>query len=319
VGIIVAALVAVVYAGWALAAGGYPDRTVKLIVPYGAGGSTDVVSRIVAQALTTRLQNSFVVENRPGANGIVGTSVVAQSAPDGYTILMASNGQAVNVSLYPNQPYELSNDFAPMVEIAGMPNVLAVNPSMPIKSVKDVVDLAKAKPGELTYAHAGIGSSQNISGEMLNMMAGIKLRGVPYKGGGPAVMDALAGNVPLVFAGLPAIVQQIKNNQLRPLAVTGPKRSPQLPDVPTMIEAGYPNYNEVFWVGMVAPRGTPNDVVKLINGEMNKILTDPDVVNLLAAQGAEVAAGTPEQLAAFIKSEIAKDASIIKAANITPE
>lgn len=310
-------LFATIYAGSVLAESVYPNRPVKLIVPYGAGGSTDVVSRIVAQALTTRLQNTFIVENRPGANGVVGTSVVAQAASDGYTFLMASNGQAVNVSLYPNEQFSLRTSFVPVVEVAVMPNVLAEHPSQSFKTVQDIVAAAKAKPGELTYAHAGIGSSQNISGEMLNMMAGIKLRGVPYKGGGPAVMDALAGNVPLVFAGLPAIVQQIKNRQLRAIAVTGPKRAAELPDVPSMIEEGYPNYSEVFWVGMVAPQGTPKEVVDRINGAVNDVLKDDGVAKLLAAQGVEVAGGSRKKLTDFIISEIAKDASIIKAANIT--
>lgn len=314
---ILAASLLVLVPGLAFAQEDYPGKVIRIVVPYGAGGSTDVLTRIVAQKLTERLGKSVIVENRAGANGIIGADVVAKSAPDGYTFLAASNGQVVNVVLKSDMPYDLMRDLVPVVNMAVMPNVLGVHPSQPMKSLKDVVDAARAKPGALAYAHAGVGSSQHLAGEILRMAAKIDIRQVSYKGGGPAVTDALGGHVPLVVAGLPAIAQHAKSGALRAVAITGAKRSPQLPDVPTMQEQGYAN-NEVFWIGLVAPSGVPQAIVNRINTEVNAVLKNPDVVEQFAKQGAETTGGSVQEFDAFLRRELDAAGKVVKDANIKP-
>jgi len=296
----------------------YPNKVIRIIVPYGAGGSTDVLTRIVAQKLGDRLGKTVIVENRAGANGIIGTEAAAKAPADGYTFLAASNGQVVNVVLKKDLPVDLMRDLVPVVNMAVMPNVLGVHPSQPMKTLKDVIDTAKAKPGSLAYGHAGVGSSQHLAGEILRVGAKVEIRQIAYKGGGPAVADALGGHVPLVVAGLPAIAQHAKSGALRAVAVTGEKRSPQLPDVPTMLEQGYPN-NEVFWIGLVAPRGVPQAIIARINTEVNAVLRTPEVQQQFAAQGAETTGGTMQQMDAFLRKEIESAAQIVNAADIKPE
>lgn len=295
---------------------GFPAKPIHIIVPYGAGGSTDVIARIVAQKLGERLGKAVVVEDRPGANGIIGSEVVAKAEPDGYTLLACSNGQTVNVTLYKSLPFDLTRDFVSVAGIASMPNVVAVHPSQPIPTFAALIAAAKADPTRLAYGHAGVGSSQNLSGELLKLRAGINMRQIAYKGGGPAVADALGDHVPVVIAGLPAIVQYVKSGQLRALAVTSARRSSQLPDVPTVAEEGYPGFNQVFWIGLIAPRGVPAEVVTRLNSAVNEVLATPEVVKLLAAQGAEPMAGSPAQLAKFMQQEIATAADVIKQAHI---
>ncbi|MEO7742068.1 MAG: tripartite tricarboxylate transporter substrate binding protein [Usitatibacter sp.] len=304
--------------GLACAQDDYPNKVVKIIVPYGAGGSTDVLTRIVAQRLGERLGKTVIVENRAGANGIIGADAAAKSAADGYTFLAASNGQVVNVVLKKDMPYDLMRDLVPVVNMAVMPNVLGVHPSQPMKTLKEVVEAARANPGSLAYGHAGVGSSQHLAGEIFRVGAKIEIRQIAYKGGGPAVADALGGHVPLVVAGLPAIAQHAKSGALRAVAVTGEKRSPQLPDVPTMQEQGYVN-NEVFWIGLAAPRGTPPAVVARINTEVNAVLKMPEVAQQFAAQGAEATGGSAQQFDAFLRKELDNAAQIVREASIKPE
>ena len=315
---ILLATLGLVLPGLAAAQADYPGKLIRIVVPYGAGGSTDVLSRIVAQKLGDRMGKSVIVENRAGANGIIGSDLVAKAAPDGYTFLMASNGQAVNVVLQKDLPFDLARDLVPIVNVAVMPNVLAVHPSQPIRSVKELIAAAKAKPGTLAYGHAGVGSSQHLAGEIFRLAAGIEIRQVAYKGGGPAVTDALGGHVPVVVAGLPAIAQHAKSGAMRALAITGPKRSAQLPDVPTLQEEGIVN-NEVFWLTLMAPRGVPAAVVTRINAEVNAVLADPDTVKQFAAQGADAIGGTAQQAEAFLRKEIENNAKVVREANIKPQ
>jgi len=294
----------------------YPSKPVRIIVPYGPGGSTDVVARIIAGKLGQQLGQSVVVENRAGANAIIGSEYVAKAAPDGYTLLAASNGDTVNVSLYKHLPFDMVRDLVPVASVASMPNVIAVHPSQPMRTLGELIAAAKKDPDSLAYGHAGVGSSQNLSGELLKIMAGVKMRPIAYKGGGPAVTDALGNHVPVVIAGLPAIAQFVKSGQMRALAVTSAKRSPELPDVPTVAEQGYPGYDQVFWVALEAPRGTPEAIVAKLNKAVNEVLASPDVVHALAQQGAEPTGGSADELAKFIQSEIDSAAKVIRMAHI---
>lgn len=294
----------------------FPSKPVRIIVPYGAGGSTDVISRILAQKLGERLGQTVVVENKAGANAIIGTDLVAKAEPDGHTLLASSNGNAVNVSLYKDLPHDFRKDLVPVAGVASMPNVIAVHPSQPMRSLAEVIRAAKEKPDSLAYAHAGVGSSQHLSGEMLKLRSGAQIRAVAYKGGGPATKDAVGGHVPMIVAGLPAILQQVKGGQMRAVAVTSSKRSPQLPDVPTVEESGYKPFNQFFWIALVAPSGTPKAVIDRLNREVNAVLAMPEMAAKIAEQGAEPMPGSVEDLAKFISSEIETAAGIIRDAGI---
>jgi tripartite-type tricarboxylate transporter receptor subunit TctC len=297
----------------------YPSRPVKIVVPYAAGGSTDILTRIMAAKLTGRLGQTFVVENRPGANGIIGTEAVARSPADGYTILMATNGQTINVGLHQNLPVDLEKDFAPIINIAAMPNLIVVHPSVPAKTIVELIALAKSKPGTLSYSHAGIGSPQHLAGEMFKLVAKVNIVGIPYKGGGPAVADAVAGVVPMVVVGIPAATQHINSGRLRGLAATSLKRSPLLPELPTVAESGYPGFDAIFWIAIIGPRGMPAAAVQKLNNEMNGVLRDPDIEKQFALQGATPAGGSPADLGAYIKKDIQMWSGVIKEANIKPE
>jgi len=294
----------------------YPSRPIVIVVPYAAGGSTDVITRIVAQHLSNSLGSPVVVENKPGANALIGTEAVAKAANDGYTFLAASNGNSINHSLFGERGASFPRDFTPVVGLASTPNVIAVHPSIPYKSLQDLIDAAKAKPRSINYAHAGVGSLQNLVGEQFAMAAGIQLTNVPYKGGGPATVDVLAGQVPVLVSGLTASISFIKADRLRPLAVTSLKRSAYLPDVPTVAESGFPGFNNIFWVALYAPAGTPAAAIGKINSEVNKVLEKPDVLKQLAEQAADATGGSSEQLGEFVKRDIETSAKVVKAANI---
>lgn len=296
----------------------YPTRPVRMIVPYAVGGSTDVLSRIVAQRLTEKLATQFVVDNRPGANGIIGTDMGARASADGHTILMASSGHTANPALHRNLQHDVIKDFASVVHVASMPNLLATSPSQPLQSLKDVVAFAKVKPGALSFAHAGVGSAQQFAGEMLKTAANINMVGIAYSGGGPATIAALGGQVPLLFAGLPPVIPHVKSGKLRGLAVTSLKRSPFVPEIPAIAES-YLGFDNVFWVAIVMPRGVPREVIAKLNSEVNAVLTRQDTVADFAKQGVEPGGGTPEALDAFIRKELQTAAAIVKQAGIKAE
>jgi tripartite-type tricarboxylate transporter receptor subunit TctC len=292
----------------------YPNKPIRLVVPFAAGGTTDFLARAIAQDLGTSMGTTVVVDNRPGAGGNIGSDLVARSEPDGYTLLLGTVGtHAINASLYKKMPYDTVKDFAPISLVASVPNILVVHPSVPAKSVKELIALAKAKPGTLAFASSGNGSSIHLSGELFKSMAEVDMFHVPYKGSGPALTDLVGGQVQLMFDNMPSSFPHVKAGRLRALAVTSAKRSPAAPDVPTIAESGVPGYEAVAWFGILAPAGTPPEIVKKLNTEIAKTLKSPEVTKRLASQGAEPVSNTPEQFAAYIKSEMAKWAKVVKA------
>lgn len=297
----------------------YPNKPVKIVVPYAAGGSTDILTRQISVRVTARLGQSVVVENRTGANGIIGTDVVAKSAPDGYTLLMMTNGQTISMGLYPKLPWDIEKDFAPVVNVAAMPNVIVVHPSQPFNSLKELLDHVRAKPGSLSYSHAGVGSPQHIAGELFKLVTKANIVQIPYKGGGPAIADAVAGQVQVAVGGVPVVKQHIANGRLRPLAVTSSARSPLLADVPTVAEFGYAGFDAIFWIGLLAPRGTPDAAIARINAEVNAVLKDPDIVTQFAVQGATPVGGTPADFGAYIRKDVETSGRVIRDASIKVE
>jgi tripartite-type tricarboxylate transporter receptor subunit TctC len=292
----------------------YPSRTIRLVVPFPAGGTTDILAREVAQKLTEVLGQAVVVDNRPGAAGNIGSDLVAKSAPDGYTLLMGTVGtHAINPSLYSKMPYDHVKDFAPVVLVAGVPNVLVVNPTLPVNSVADLIKLAKDKPGQINFASSGSGTSIHLSGELFKTMAGVDMTHVPYKGSSPALTDLIGGQVQIMFDNLPSALPQIKGGRLRAIAVTSLKRAPVLPDIPTINESGLPGFEASSWFGVLAPAGTPVAIVARINTEVNKWLQSAEAREKLLGQGAEAAGGSPERFANHIRAESEKWAKVVKA------
>ncbi len=318
----IVALTAVV-AGLALPASAqtpYPSRPVRIVVPFPAGGTTDILARALAQNLSERLGQSFVVDNRPGAGGNIGAELVAKSPPDGYTLLMGTVGtHAINASLYKSMPFDHVKDFAPVVLVAGVPNVLEVNPALPVHSVAELIAYGKANPGKLNFASSGSGTSIHLSGELFKVMTGVSMQHVPYKGSAPALQDLVGGQVQLMFDNLPSSLAMIKAGKLRPLAVTSTTRAAALPDVPTVAEAGVPGFEASSWFGLLAPAGTPPDVVAKLNAAANAWLASPDARDKLLAQGAIAAGGTPEDFAKHIAAETAKWAKVVQASGAKVE
>jgi tripartite-type tricarboxylate transporter receptor subunit TctC len=298
----------------------YPVKPIRIVIAQAPGSATDVISRVVGNRLSESLGQPIVVEARPGAGGVVGTEAAARSSPDGYTLFMANNStHGSNPALYAKLSYDAVNDFAPITFVASVPYVLVVDPSLPVNSVQELIALAKSRPGRMNYASAGNGSTHHFCGELLKSMSGIDMIHVPYKGSGPAIAGLLGGDVSLMFANVADIGSQIKGGKAKPLAVTTAQRSSMLPDVPTMAEAGLPEFEIQSWFGLLAPAGTPAPIVARLNAETVKVLGRADVKATLAAQGLEVAPGSPEQFAAYIKSEIARFGKIAKAAGIKAE
>ena len=298
----------------------YPTKPIRLVVPFAAGGATDVLARLVGERLTASLGQQVVVDNRPGAGGNIGSDIVARAEPDGYTILMGAVGtHAINPSLYPKMPYDPVKDFAPVTLVASVPNVLVVNPEVPANSVQELIDLAKAKPGELNFASSGNGTSIHLSGELFKAMTGTDIVHVPYKGSGPAVTDLLGGQVQMMFDNMPSSLPHVKAGKLRALGVTSAARSPALPEVPTIAEAGVPDYDATSWFGIQAPAGTPEPVVARLQGAIVQALGEPEMRQRMADLGAEPVGDTPAEFGRFIAAEIAKWAKVVNDAGVKLE
>ena len=295
----------------------YPNRPVRFIVPYPAGGATDIISRLIGDKLGAALGQQFVIDNRAGGGQKIGTGLAAGAAPDGHTILLVSITHTINPSLYAKLPYDTIKDFSPITIVAKSPLVLVVHPSIRAKSVKELIALMKTQPGKLNCATSGIGSGGHLAAELFKSMAGVNMTFVPYRGGSLAYIDLIGGQVDLMFTSPAATLAYAKAGKLRVLATTGAKRSPATPELPTVAEAtGIRGYEAGLWYGVVAPAGTPRAIVRLLNAEIVKALQFPDVRDPLAVQAVEVVSSTPEEFALYIKSEIAKWAKVIKDANI---
>lgn len=291
----------------------YPTKPVTIIVPFAAGGTTDILARIIGQALTAELGQSVVVDNRAGAGGNIGGQAAAKATPDGHTLFMGTVGtHAINASLYKKMPFDPVKDFAPLTRVANVPNLLVANPAQPYKSVKDLIAYAKANPGKVNFGSSGNGSSIHLSGELFKSLAKVDMQHVPYKGSAPAVTDLLGNQIGIMFDNMPSAIQHVRSGKLVPLAVTTAKRSPELPNVPTIAEAGVPGYEATSWFGMFAPAGTPAPVLAKLNAAIVKVLGQPDVKKKINEQGAEVYSETPEQFAAFIQAESVKWGKVVK-------
>ena len=300
-------------------AGGYPDRAVRIIVPFAPAGPTDVTARLIAQKLTQTLGKQFIIENQPGAGGNLGMGNAAKATPDGYTILFVSSSYVVNPSLYAKVPYDPYKDFLPITVAADAPNVLVVHPSIPAKNVKELIDLIKNSPGKYNFASAGTGTTPHLSGELFKLSAGLDLVHVPFNGAGPAMQSAVAGHTPIAFTSLPPAVPLIKGGQLRPLAVAAKTRAAVLPDVRTMEEAGLKGQEADTLQGVLVPAGTPKPIPDLLYREVMNILKMPDIRQRLDELGLDVVGNSPDQFAEQIKVEVAKWGKVIKEANIKPE
>jgi len=312
-------LFAALSAGTAMAEG-FPDRTITMVVPFAAGGSTDVVARIIAEKMSQDLGQQVIVQNVAGAGGNLGADNVARAEPDGYTILMGTVAtHALNPLILKSTPYDPQKDFSPVSLLVIVPNVLVVNPELPAKNVQELIALLKAEPDKWSYASSGNGTPLHLSGELFNAMAGTKMQHIPYKGAGPALTDLLGNQVSIMFDNLPSSSGHIKSGKLRALAVTTAQRAPSFPDIPTVAESGVPGYETYTWNALFAPANTPADVVTKLNDSANKALKDPAVAGRMKEFSATIVGSTPEELGAHVKAELAKWEPIVKGANIQME
>ena len=297
----------------------YPNKTVKILVPFAAGGPADNYARFMAQRLQDSLGQSFVVENRPGAGAVIGTDAAAKAAPDGYTLLLMSNAQTVNETLIPTKPYQLLRDFVPIAPINSSDLVLVANPSLPVSTTKDLVKLALSKPDKLNYASSGPGTPYHMAGELFKSMSGTYLVHIPYKGSSGARTDVIGGQVEMMFDAVTTMVEQVRAGKVKAIATTGKTRSDVLPDVPTISESGVPGYEATIWLGIMAPKGTPKAVVDKLNEAISKISSQPDVKQTWAKQGAVPMVMSPEAFEKYARDDIAKWAKVIKSAGIKAE
>lgn len=298
----------------------WPSKPIRMIVPFPPGGGVDFVGRIVGQRLAKRLGQQVIIDNRGGANGIVGLELLKTSPPDGYTIAAASQGPlSLNPSMYVNLPYDSLRDFAPISNMVNFPLLLVTHPSLPVKNVRELIALAKKKPGQLSYSSSGVGNSGHLAAELFDSMAKVKMIHVPYKGTGPAGMALLAGEVQLTFSSIPTVLPHVRAGKLRALGVGNAERVPLLPEFPTIAESGLPGYEAYAWGGMIAPANTPKDVIARLNREIVQILKQKDVADQLLKEGVVPTPSTADEFGAYIKAEIVKWGTVIKLANIKPE
>ena len=314
VGIAIAAAFAALFAApFAGAQGTYPTKPIRIVVPFPAGGTADILARAAAQRLAETLGQPAVVDNRPGAGGNIGAELVAKAPPDGYTLLMGTVGtHAINASLYSKMPYDHVRDFAPIILVAGVPNVLVVHPSVPAGSVKELIAYAKANPGKLNFASSGSGTSIHLAGELFKTMAGVQMAHVPYKGSAPAVTDLLGGQVQLMFDNLPSALPHIKAGKLKALAVTSATRAAALPDVPTVAESGLAGFDATSWFGLLAPAGTPEPIIARLNSEVAKWLATAEAKEKMAGLGANTAGHSTDEFVRHIAAETSKWAKVVK-------
>jgi tripartite-type tricarboxylate transporter receptor subunit TctC len=299
----------------------YPNKPVKIVVPYAPGGPNDIVARLLAEKLTQANGQTFLVENRPGGGSNIGAEAVAKSAPDGYTLLVAATSHSINMTLFPkeNLKYDLERDFAPVSLLMTGPLVLVTGPNVPARNVKEFVALAKSKPGKMTYGSSGNGASTHLAGEMLNAHAGIQTIHVPYKGSGPALTDLMGGQIDFMVDTLISSMPFVKGKKINALAVTGKTRSPALPDVPTVAEQGYPGFEAVAWIGLLAPAKTPPEIVAKLNADVKKVLDSSEVKGRLSEQGFKAEWQKPDVFGAYMKNEVQKWGAIVKSANVKVE
>lgn len=289
----------------------YPVRPIRIVVPYPPGGGADNVSRVIAQKLAQAFAQQVVIDNRPGASGIIGAEAVAKSPADGYTLLHDATAHSVNPALR-KLPYDTLKDFAPITLIVVNPNLLVVHPSLPVKTIQDLIKLAKARPAQITYASSGIGSAQHMAGELFKSMAKVDMVHVPYKGGGAVYSDLMGGHVQAFFSNIASGLVHVKSGKLKGIAVTSTRRSPSAPEFPTIAESGLPGYAVYEWNGLFAPAGTPKDIIARLNAEVMKIINSPEVKERFFALGAEASPGTPEQLGDYVRGEIAKWRNVVR-------
>lgn len=296
----------------------YPNRPIRIMVGYSPGGATDFVARVVADKLTSKFKQSVIVENRPGAGGNIAAAAAAKAAPDGYTLYFVTIATAISATFYDNLQYKLATDFAPVSQASAMPSFLVVHPSLGVKSVQELIALAKSRPGQLNFSSSGTGGSPHLSGEMFKIMAGVDMTHIPYKGTAPQVTDLLGGVVKVAFPTMPGVIEHIKSGKLQALAVNSKERNPVAPNIPTMAEAGLPGFVDEAWNGIMVPAGTPKEIVNLLSAEIAKIMAMPDVQEKLAAVGTTGVSSTPDEFDAYVKSEIKKWGEVVKTANVSP-
>jgi tripartite-type tricarboxylate transporter receptor subunit TctC len=316
-GLLAACALILAAAGGNAAAQDYPSRPIRLVIPFAAGGMTDIVGRVLGQKYSDLLKQPVVIENKPGAASTIGTDFVAKSVPDGYTLAMISTTHVIGPWLYKNLPYDALKDFAPIAKLIDGPYVLVVNPKVPAKNVAELVSLAKAQPGKLDYASSGNGSTQHLTGALFGQLAGVQINHVPYKGSAQAMQDLIGGQVALEFVGIPGILPQLKAGRIRALAVTTAKRAPDLPEVPTMEEAGVKGYVATSWLGLVAPAKTPKNVLLILEQATNKALADPQARKTLAGAGVEVSTGSAAEFEQLLRSEYEKWGKVAAATGAT--
>lgn len=314
----IAAAIACVPAG-TLYAQAYPVKPVRIVVPFAAGGGTDVITRHLAAGLTESLKRQFIVDNRAGANGIVGTEIVARSPADGYTLLFVSSPHSVNPSMYAKLPYDTLRDFAPVSMVASSPYILVTHPSLPVRNVKELIALARKLPDQILYGSGGTGSSAHLTAELFNQMAGVKLREVPFKGAGPALIGTLTGEISLVFGNALTVRPHIQSGRLRALGIASAKRSASAPELPTIAEAGVPGFRSEAVLGLLAPARTSQSIIDTLNAEVHRVMRQPNSVEAMRGMGVEIALNTPDEFERLIESEMQRWSKVIRAMNLKPK